>query len=124
MAVIPAVQTSFPEPGNPTAWAITWGPMQNGDVGAPVYDIWNYADRSIQVEGTFGAGGAVAGEGSNDGANFRTLSTPQGSSLLITQPSINAVVELSRMFRPHVTAGDGTTSLTVTCFFRRSTPRL
>lgn len=96
----------------------TWGPMANGDVGAPVE--WGlYADRSVQVIGTFGAGGTVTIEGSNDDANFVPLSDARGNALTVNTARLEQVEDCSKGIRPNVTAGDGTTSLTVVLFARK-----
>ena len=95
------------------AWIASWGPMANGDTGAP-FEAPSSGDRSVQVTGTFGAAGSVSIEGSNDGTNWATLRDPANGSLAITAASIRAVMELTRYIRPNVTAGDGTTSLTIT----------
>ena len=124
MATIYPTFTAFPEPGNPKAAVIQWGPMKNGDVGAAYPWLFDYADRSVQVTGTFGSGGVVNIEGSNDMENFYTLSSPNGNSLSVVSASLNAIVEMSLGFRPRVTAGDLTTSLTVTMIARRTTPGL
>lgn len=78
-----------------------------------------YADRSVQVHGTFGAGGAVTIEGSNDGQHWAPLADPQGNPLVITTPKIEAILECVRFVRP-VAAGDGTTNLTVLVFGRKA----
>ena len=122
MSVIVPIYTAIPEPGDPKAWTVSWGPMVNGDTGAPISSMFAYADRSVQVEGTFGSGGTVAFEGSNDQVNYRTLTSPQGTNLTIIMASLVAIVEMATAYRPHVTGGDGTTSLTVTMFLRRTTP--
>ena len=124
MAIIPYAITPLPEPGDPVAWVASWGPMADGDVGQELPAMWSYADRSFQVEGTFGAGGSCSLEGSNDLANYRILNDPTGVALTITSAAIKAVIEVTQNIRPHVTAGDGTTELTVTMLLRRTTPRL
>ena len=124
MATIPNTLTPLPEPGNPPIYVAQWGPMANGDVGLALQGVWNYADRSVQVEGTFGSGGTCAVEGSNDQTNYRMLNDPQGNALSINAASVKAVVEICQNIRPHVIAGDGTTSLTVTMILRRTTPKL
>ena len=98
---------------------VTWPAMAVGDIGQPV-TLVGYSDRSVQVAGTFGAAGSVTLQGSNDGVNYAPLSNPQGTVLTATAAKIQAVSELTRNFRPTVTAGDGTTSLTITALFRRS----
>jgi len=100
-------------------WTVVWGPMVNGDVGIGA-TLVAHADRSFQFEGTFGAGGAVLVEGSNDLANWRTLNDPQGTPLSITSPAIKQITEVVRSIRPRIVAGDGTTEITVSCLFRRA----
>lgn len=108
--------------GNNTGegWQVTWGPMANGDTGDPVKLLAGHADKSIQVEGTFGAGGSVAAEGSNDLVNYRPLTDPQGNTIALAAGGIKSITEATIMFRPHVTGGDGSTALVVTVFFRRT----
>lgn len=92
--------------------------LTQDDVGARLaFD--EYADRSVQVAGTFGAGGSVTVEGSNDGTNWATLADPQGNPLVITTAKIEAILECVRFVRP-VAAGDGTTNLTVLVFGRKA----
>lgn len=97
---------------------IQWVGLTNGDTGAPL-QMAGSADRSVQVEGTFGAGGNVRIEGSNDKSTYRALTDPQGNPLDVTAAKIEAVSELVFQLRPNVTAGDGTTSLTVSLLLRR-----
>lgn len=92
---------------------VQWTGLLNGDDGSP-YKFTQWADRSIQVTGTFGAGGSVRWQGSNDGSTYAALTDPQGNDLNITAAKMEAVTELALWSRPLVTAGDGTTSLTVT----------
>jgi hypothetical protein len=97
---------------------ITWSGLLNGDSGAPI-DWGNFMDRSAQVKGTFGAGGSVTMEGSNDGSTFNPLSDPRGNGLAITTAKLEQVEDVSYQIRPNVTAGDGTTNLTVVLFARK-----
>jgi hypothetical protein len=97
---------------------ITWPNMANGDIGQAL-EMPGSADRSVQVEGTFGTGGNVQIQGSNDSTNYRPLTDPQGNQLDIATAKIEAVTELTRLVRPKVTAGDGTSSLTVSMLVRR-----
>lgn len=97
---------------------ITWSGLLNGDTGAPIN--WaNYMDRSIQVLGNFGAGGSVSLEGSNDGNTFTALSDPRGNNLAVTTSRIEQIEDCTYALRPNVTAGDGTTNLTVVLFARK-----
>jgi hypothetical protein len=97
-----------------------WQGMANGDVGESIDKFGGFADKSMQVEGTFGAGGTVIAEGSNDGVNFRTLNDPQGNPISMTAAGIKTILESVLHVRPRVTAGDGTTSLSVTMFARKT----
>lgn len=109
--------------GDPSIVRVTWTNMANGDDGSPVR-MSQWADRSIQVFGTFGAGGSARWEGTNTDAatNFAALTDPQGNSLDFTTAKIEQVTEAVTQARPRVTAGDGTTSLTVVMLARRAQP--
>ncbi len=123
--------------GDADGFQVTWGPMANGDVGIGVGNTVNgvsvagggffagYADKSIQVEGNFGAGGAVALEGTNDcdATHYHPLTDPTGTVVGLTSAGLKSLTEAVIWVRPRVTAGDGTTSLTVTVFFRKTQSR-
>ena len=100
------------------AHVITWTGLLNGDDGSPV-EMPGSSDRSIQFTGTFGVGGTIVLEGSNDGTNYVSLTDPQGNAISKTAAGIEAVMELTRYIRPRVTAGDGTTSLVATLLVKR-----
>jgi len=96
-------------------WVLAAG--ESGDA----FLLPGYADRSVQVFGTFG-GASVVFEGSNqDGtpATYATLSDPQGNGLTFTAAGLKAVLEMTRVVRPRVIGGDGTTSLTIILFAKR-----
>lgn len=99
-----------------------WAGLLNGDDGAPV-DWAAYADRSVQVFGTFGVGGSVTLEGSNDERNgtatWSALSDLRGNTFALTSAKIEQIEDLTYKLRPRVTAGDGTTNLTVVVFARK-----
>lgn len=98
---------------------ITWTGLLNTDDGIPL-EIYDHADVSVQVQGTFGTGGTIVFEGSNDGVNYFTLTDPQTAAISKTAASLEQVTEVSRFYRPRVTAGDGTTNLTCVVYMRRS----
>jgi hypothetical protein len=103
------------------AVAAQWsGLLQSSlDSGAPA-ELPDYADRSVQIEGTLGVAGTVVIEGSNDGSNYVLLTDPQGNALTITAVNrLEQVQEITRYIRPRVTGGDGTTNFTVTLYGRR-----
>lgn len=94
------------------AHVVAWEEIPNGDSGAPL-EMPGSNVRSVQVGGTFGAGGTVVIEGSNDGTNYVTLTDPQGNAISKTSAAIEAIQEVPRYIRPRVTAGDGTTAVDV-----------
>jgi hypothetical protein len=104
---------------------ILWTPLANGDAGAPL-PMSGSPDRSVQVYGTFGAGGSVAVEGSNDATrdpaavvNWAPLHDPQGVAIALTAAGIKEVLEVTAWVRVRVTAGDGTTALSAAMVVRR-----
>ena len=58
-------------------------------------------------------------EGSNDGTNFRVLNDPQGNATNVATAKIVQITEVTLQTEPVVTAGDGTTNLTVTLVILR-----
>lgn len=97
---------------------LQWTGLLNGDDGAPA-EFVSEADRSVQVEGTAGAGLAGVIEGSNDSTNYRTLKDQSGTDITIAGVgTLRQIRDLPRLIRPRITAGDGTTSLTVTIVAR------
>lgn len=102
---------------------VTWTPMANSDTGTP-YVAPQFSDASVQVHipsgGAFGAGGNVRIQGTNESSapeNWATLNDPQGNALDFTMARIEAILEHVYQYRPNITAGDGTTSLTVRIMF-------
>ena len=98
---------------------ITWANLLNGDTGSWVKAA-RFADKTVQViVNAAGTGDAVTMEGSpDDGTTVGDLHDAQGGLLVsalvgatITDPEI--VAESPESIRPNVTAGDGTTDLTV-----------
>lgn len=95
---------------------VTWAAVPNGNQGSPYAGDWFSA--YFQVTGTFGAGGSVQMEGSNDGVNWVIL--PGAVALVAAGFFAPATAGVRPKFvRPNVTAGDGTTALTVTGFFKK-----
>jgi hypothetical protein len=94
-----------------------WTPLPSGSEGEP-FERPSFADRSVQVTGLFGAGGALAIEGSNDGASWFRLTDPQGAPLSFSTAGLRQVQEVTLLLRPRVTGGDATTALTVTMLVR------
>lgn len=98
---------------------VQWTGLLNADTGEPA-ELPGYADRTVQVTGTFGAGGTIIIEGSVDGTNYVVLTDPQGNAISKTAAFLEAISEAVRYIRPRVSAGDGTTSLVCSILFRRA----
>jgi len=101
------------------ACVIGWSGLLNGDTGAAV-ELVDYADKTCTVTGTFGSGGSITLEGSNNGTNWFALTDAQTSAVTKTSAGMELIVENPRYIRPSVTAGDGTTNLAVQICCRRS----
>jgi hypothetical protein len=113
-----AVATRYTTTGNRNAILVTWTGLLNGDTGSRIEES-DFADRTVQISGTFGSGGSVTIEGSNDGTNWDALTDPQGNAITKTAAALESITEAPRYLRPNVTAGDGTTDLVVTIWCRR-----
>lgn len=101
---------------NQGAFVYSWKNVGNGQIGNFVdVSAFSGAKLSAQIEGTFGVGGNVKIEGSNDGVNGETLSDVNGSALgTITAAAIKSIGQPVRFIRPNVSAGDGTTAINIT----------
>ena len=95
----------------------TWT-LANGESGDPVTAV-NHSDRSVQVSGTFGAGGSVDLRGSLDGTNYAVLTDQNDNNLTITAAKIESVMQITEFFRPVCTAGDGTTAIKITLLAKK-----
>lgn len=105
---------------NDDAVRVVWAGLTVGDVGGGYAGMSEFSDRSIQTTGTFGVGGVVIFTGSNnDGTDYAVLSDPGGVSLMLISAKIKQVTEYTQAVRPEVTAGDGTTAITVTMVAKR-----
>ncbi len=98
---------------------MSWVGLQAGDYGEAAA-VTSFSDRSVQVVGSFGTGGKVIVQGSNNGTDWATLNDPQGNALDLLTAKIEAVSELTRWIRPYVPTGDVTTLLSVVLLAKRS----
>lgn len=90
-----------------------WSGLLNGDSGTAVGvsdHNWSY---TMQVTGTFGAGGSVSLQGSNNNVDFIAIDDAAAVAVAATTTKIWKLSQLPRYIKPVVTAGDGTTNLTV-----------
>lgn len=88
--------------------------LDEADASPASLEFPELGEISVQVIGSFGAGGTVLIEGSNDGINYGTLTDPQGVALSLTAAGIKSVQQITRHIRPRVSAG---TSVDVDVFF-------
>lgn len=122
MATRTPIVTYAPSPTfDPKVVQAAWSGLlqSSSDVGAAVE--LPGADRTVQLSGTLGTGGAVTMQGSQDGTNWGTLTDPAGNAIVLN--AIGALAQISeatRYTRPSVTAGNGTTDLVVTLTSRRA----
>lgn len=103
--------------GNDTLLVI-WRNMAQGDVGQTA-QLPSWADCSFQAVGVFGAAGAAAINGSNDGVSFGLLNDPFGVPLSLGDVKPRQATERCEHVRPQITGGDVTTSISVWALFRR-----
>ena len=123
MAVRAFTVTEVPVNAGDATFVVAWAGLLNGDTGSP-FDLTTFVPVSVQLEGTFGAGGSSAIEGSNDATNYRALAAvPNGAAIAITVAGIKSVADATRLIRPNITAGDGTTSLTASLLIRKAKAR-
>lgn len=97
-----------------------WEAMLDTDVGlvsSPGYG--EFPEKSVQVAGTWGAGGELTLQGTIDGTNFSTLDDKDGNPIVLTADGFRSIRDAVVAIRPSVTGGDGSTDLDVTVFHRR-----
>lgn len=117
MAIVP--QDTYDDFIKNRSTYITWANMANGDTGEPL-SFAGHADKTMQVFGTFGSGGQITFEGSNDprvlsdpnNAVWFTMNDPQTLPLVKTGAGGDLIIENPRFMRPRITGGDVTTSIT------------
>jgi hypothetical protein len=93
---------------------VTWAAIGNGVQGDAVAGPWTTV--FFTITGTFGAAGSIVMQGSNDGTNWFALSAAALTAAGSVAPL--GATEHPKYIRPAVTAGDGTTALTVVGFLQ------
>ena len=121
MAVIsPTIVTNNP-PGDGSVITYSWTLVTSGDTGAPI-PFAQWADRSVQMSGTWGAGGGtITWEGSNDGITYFALTDPQTTAIAKTADALEQVIEATLWARPRVSVAN-VTSVVVTLLARKQIP--
>jgi hypothetical protein len=90
-----------------------WSDMALNDDGQPII-LTRFNDRTIHVSGTFGSGGLVVMEGSNDGVEYLAMRDVFNNVISASTAKLITLTEVPVYVRPRVTGGDGTTSITLT----------
>ncbi len=93
---------------------VTWANTPQLYVGG-ASPVVSYRNVSFQASGTWGSGGSIKLQGSNDGVTWNDL-----SPVALTSAGFFAALgarEAPKYFRPNCTAGDATTSISVTAWF-------
>lgn len=104
------VLTTFPDEG---MVQLDWPALANGESGNAA-QAGRWPTKSVHASGTFGAGGSVAIQGSNDGTNWFALDDSLGTVIALTAAApIADILQNTKHVRAVVTAGDGTTALRV-----------
>lgn len=96
-----------------TAWVAQWTPLTPSDAVGDALEMPAWADRSVQITGTFDSATVVL-QGSNDGTNWATLSDPQGNPISATSAKLEQIEEITRYIRPSTSGGSSSQSITVT----------
>lgn len=109
------VTTTFPSKGNVL---LDWAAMLDGSVpkAGDAASTGTYEKLTVQVVGTFGTGGSITMQGSNDGTNWATLEDRENNAITVTAAALVEIRDHPRFIRPNLTAGDGTTNLRVLVF--------
>lgn len=129
MAVIPYVI----DVNTRTVKVVRWPAMANGDVGQGYPMASWYADKTVEVAGTFGTGGKAEVQGTNQFTDptaksepatgaYRPLEDPALALLdiITTDHQLKHVLSNPYWVRPAIIAGDGTTALSVILCMKKS----
>jgi len=119
-----AVQSAKTLKNDEVMMIVRWSNLANGDTGSWLQIPYG-AEKCAIAYGTFGAGGSIAIEGANEiiasPANAIPLHNPGETVIALTSSGqVQQVLESTFQIRPHVTAGDGTTLLTVDLMIMRT----
>jgi len=111
----------------------TWAGVVQGDTLTAVNPLGGFADRSVQIAGTPGAGLTIDVQGSNErinGTQWAGLRNPAVVRLntlfttaLLASGDIQQILEATQQVRVVLTGGDGTTTLTIRLRCEASTRR-
>lgn len=112
MATVSSTAQAISTSGSHKCSVITWTPLTSANAVGEAYQEPGYADRSIQVVGTFDSATVVL-QGSNDGTNWATLTDGLGNAVSFTATGLKQVYEITRYVRPSTSGGGGSQSVSV-----------
>ena len=100
----------------------TWTALTttNADGNPITYASNGMGGVTFQVTGTWGAGGSMVVEGGKDGTNYFALTDQANAALTLSANTLKTVRDTPLYIRPRVTAGDGTTNLTVVAALQKA----
>jgi hypothetical protein len=104
--------------GDGSTLLVTYVGLSETDIDVEPLELVEYADRSVQISGTFN-GGTVTILGSNDEVEWPQLTDPQGNPLNISAGKIEQLQELTLLVKPKVLTGTGV-SVNATFVLRRA----
>lgn len=114
MAITPTVSNISKDE---SAYLVTWEALTNVETSGTAVQGYGYADRSIQVVGTFN-GATVTIQGSNDGTNWVSMTDVLGNAISMTTAGLKQIVEITRYIRPSVTSAGASTDVDVLMFMK------
>ncbi len=85
----------------------TWTPLTETNADGRPCQFIGSGDRCFQATGTWGAGGTLVLQGSNDGTTWFTLKDAGGTAISFTSDGLRQVLENPVYIRPFVSAGTG-----------------
>ena len=94
----------------------TWAGLTETNADGQPLILSRFSDKNVHVYGTFGTGGTIVIQGTNEDAgsfsNSVTLEGVNNSNLSFTAPGIETIKEVPFQIRPFISAGTG---VSLTC---------
>ena len=113
MATILPTRTKLPDLVDYHNITVTaWPLLANGDEGE-ARTVCRPADLTVQIFGTFGAGGTLVIDGTLDGIHWSPMTDTFGVPIAAMASKLLTLADVPLAIRPRVVDGDKTTSLTV-----------
>jgi len=122
MAAIAPTITDISEKADNSVLKVVWNRLDaTNNVGVAIrFSQW--ADRSVQMNGTFNAANVVFEGSNNGGGTYFTLTDPQGNAILKAAAAGEAITELTEYARPNSSGGGAGQDVEVSLIMRRANP--